>query len=373
MPRGLLAWVVRYLDAAGARVIVLDVLTDRPGEDDEALARAAEAHGAVIGATRLVSSGVPGRAPFVAGPTPGLRGTLEWGYANVHAEAPTVFGGFAGISVVRAVRMVVPATSAAVTGTWPLNLLEDAEVGGEAIPRPALALAGAWRFKHMDAPQGGLQAFLTERCTGQVCERSWELGLRPPRSLTEPMPINFRGPEGLDGLPTVPASDLLRGLLMPAVTASSASPEPIVPSQAVIDAVQDRAVVVGRPLASDRYLTPYGFPDLSTADMSGHRIQAHVLDTLLSGRHVRPVPDWLVYGLSALLAGWLWRSRRTMKAGRHTLVGLGIGGAAIPVATLFYLVTDGVSMDVAPVLLVACTVVLFARAEQHLTASYASS
>ena len=56
-PRALLAELVRFLDAAGARVIVLDILLDLPAAGDDVLAAAAASHGAVIGASPSHAAG----------------------------------------------------------------------------------------------------------------------------------------------------------------------------------------------------------------------------------------------------------------------------------------------------------------------------
>ena len=98
-PRDMLAQLVHFLNAAGAKTITLDVLLNTPQSGDEELASALSSHGNVIAATQIVHNQPHDPTSlFVAGTTPALEmdssnnRQMMTGYANVYQEEPIFFG-----------------------------------------------------------------------------------------------------------------------------------------------------------------------------------------------------------------------------------------------------------------------------------------
>lgn len=349
-PRALLAELVRFLHAAGAKVVVLDILTDVPAPDDDALRAAIEAHGRVVVAERF--------APGIAGdPTPFAPGSVFGevalaAYANLGTEEQTLFS---GEMAVRAVPLAQAVARARLQAPFPAGL-----VGGwqdDDAPTPAVALAAAW-LQRTDAPVAQLASSLADRCGGAplVCTAGpdW-LGLPAgPLPLHASLPLNFRGPEGGDGLPLVSAARALRSLGESALARTLGLDLPLRPPDDLVAALKGRVVVVGRTdaAANDRFVTPFAFPTMQTADMAGVRIHAQLIDTLLSGRQVRrvgdPVAAWI---FAAVLGGLVLRTARKEGAahlGGWLLVGALLLAVGIGTFTLF----DGAVLDVGPALAV---------------------
>ncbi|MDP2314252.1 MAG: CHASE2 domain-containing protein [Pseudomonadota bacterium] len=365
-PRALLAELVRFLHAAGAKVVVLDILTDVPATDDDALRAALEAHGRVVVAERF--------APGIAGdPTPFAAGSIFSevalpAYANLGMEEQTLFS---GEMAVRAVPLAQAVARARLSATFPMGL-----VGGwqdDDAPTPAVALAGAW-LQRSSAPRENLAAALAERCGGAplLCTAGpdW-LGLPPaPVPLHEALPLNFRGPEGGDGIPFVSGARALRSLGESALARTLGMDLPLRPPEDLVATLKGRVVVVGRTdaAANDRFVTPFAFPAMQTADMAGVRIHAQLIDTLLTGRQSRRVGGAVGAWVAALVLGALvvWTAR--FEGALH-LVGWLVGSALLlAVGIAAFAQFDGLVLDVGPALaVVACTLLgvhVYARAAQ---------
>lgn len=352
-PRALLAEIVRFLDRAGADVIVLDVLLDRPEPGDAELAAAAKAHGAVVAAERYVLTEPATDLQFQAGVNPAYAGSLAGGFANLYQRTTILSQDL----LVRGAPLVKRVSRARATGRWPGNLVGAVQDDGAVVP--SMALAAAWMFQRhrqgLSARIEELERTLQEHCVGApdlVCDLDLpKLGLPPADGdLADVLPINFRAPEHSDPLPTVRAADILR------VSGQAALMRQLDPSiqteipSAYRDVLQGRVVVVGRAGigdSGDRFITPFGFPAYLRADMAGCRVQAQVIDTLLSGRHIRVVrgPIW---ALGAVLVGAVlltWRrapDRVHFTGWAAASVGLVIAGAVI------FRLTDGWTLDMGP-------------------------
>jgi hypothetical protein len=219
--------------------------------------------------------------------------------------------------------------------------------------RPSLALLAAWLYRARQADptvrSDDLLMQLQQRCTGSPmrCDDDGSaLGLPPlPGPLHEPLEINFRGPEYADGLPTISAARALRLMGEAALLRGLGVDAPMVTDQ-MRAALQDKIVVVCRVdsvarAAGDEFITPYAFPLMMGADMTGGRVQAQVIDTLLSGRHVRRVGAWLPLLLALLLAAAVVASGRVLRDDVHTVGWLVAAAAAVLAGAGLFAVTDG--------------------------------
>lgn len=348
-PRGMLAELVLFLHAAGARVVVIDVLTDQPADGDEALVRAVQAHGRVVVAERFSPGRADGATPFA--PASVLAEVAVPAYANLGLEEPTLFS---DNLLVRAVPLAMGVARSRLSGPFPNGLVGAFQDDGA--PIPALSLAAAWLQRSKDPP-ATLARSLAGRCGGQPLEctaGTAALGLpAAPGELHEALPINFRGPEGGDHIPSVSAARVLRSLAEVALARSLGLELPLVVPDDVAALLRDKVVVVGRvdAAAGDQFVTPLSFPALIHPDMSGPRVHAQVIDTLLSGRHLRRVSGlwaWVpavALGLAVLLTG------RRAGVG-HVLAGLGVGAALVGAAAVCFQLFDGLVLDVAPALAV---------------------
>ncbi len=348
-PRTLLAELVRFLDEAGAAVIVLDILLDHPEVGDDELARAARAHGAVVGAERFTITDPSTGREFVAGTTPALVDAVEGGIANFQQEQMRLLS--RGDMLVRRVPLVRRVARASLAGGWPGNMDGSEQVDGEV--RPSLALLAAWLYRARQSDPGArgddLLLQLQQRCGGvplRCDDDGSALGLPPlPHALHEPLEINFRGPESADGLDTVRAAQVLRLMGEAALLRGLGVDAPMVPDslRAVLDG---RIVVVCRVdpaarTAGDVFVTPYAFPLMMGADMSGGRIQAQVIDTLLSGRHVRRAGTWLPALLALALVAAIAVSARVLRDDVHTTAWLVAMVAMVLAGAGLFAVTDG--------------------------------
>jgi adenylate cyclase len=164
---------------------------------------------------------------------------------------------------------------------------------------PALATAGgeAW---------GTFAQLLAERAA---------TGVPAPSGLT---PIGFAGPPGT--VPRVP----LRRLLAP-----SADIDP------TVLALKDKVVIIASETTGfqDIHMTPYArsLPYLQARMMSGAELHAHIVETLLTGRHPRPAPPWLrlTLQLGFLVLGAVLFFRLSPRWGLAILVLLGAAPAAL--------------------------------------------
>ena len=369
-PRGLLAELVRFADAAGARVIVLDILLDQAQPDDPVLAEAARAHGAVIAAERFVVTDPATGREFAAGLAPGFGHDIATGFANLQEEENALFSG--GDLLVRRAPLVRRVARARLTGPWPTNVVGGEQTDSEVVP--SLALLGAWlhvaRGRSEQTDPSTLRRTLAAACGGGAlaCDLGAEgLGLpRIPGGLARPLEINFRGPESEDGIPTVRAAQALRVMGESALLRALGVEAPIAVPDDLASELRDRIVVVcrvdaGAAQSGDRFATPYAFPALMRADMTGGRIQAQVIDTLLSGRHVRHTGPWLAWPLAALLIAGVWWSQRRLRDDVHSLAWLIAGVALVALGAAVFRVTDGLVLDVGLPLTAMLVAVLVTR------------
>lgn len=362
-PRALLAELTRFLTAAGAKVVVLDVLTDLPAEGDDALVEAARAHGRVVAAERFTPGRADDPSPFAAASV--LREVALPAYANLGLEEQTLFSGEMSVS---AVPLVASVSRARLTGPFPLGL-----VGGfqdDDAPTPSLALASAWLHAN-DAPPAELASALGSRCGGtpSVCTAGTrDLGLpASPEPLHRELAINFRGPEGADHIPSVSASRLLRSLGESALAKTLGMDLPVTVPEDLRTAFGGKVVLVGRVdgRGGDHFVTPYSFPTMQSADMTGVRVQAQLVDTLISGRHVRRVEGVMAW-VAAVLASLAVLGTARRAGAFHLIFWTGVAGVVVAAATVIFGLTDGLVLDVAPTLgAIACTLLavhLYARA-----------
>ncbi len=348
-PRSLLAGYVRFLDEAGARVVVLDFLLDRPAAGDDELAVAAVSHGAVISAEQFVLTDHSSGREFVPGTTPGLGDAIFGGLANFQQEQNRLFSSSAMLA--RRAPLVRRVARARLEGSWPGNMDGSEQTGAEI--RPAMALAAAWLYRAREADPSArgdqLLRTLQDQCSGMPlrCEGGLEaLGLPDgPGRLEDPLEINYRGPESRDGLPTVRGAQVMRLMSEAALLRGLGIDVPMV-NEEMSALLEDRVVVVCRvdqaaAAGGDRFVTPYSFPLLRDADMSGGRIQAQLIDTLLSGRHVRHISGWLSLLLAIGVAVAVVYTRRLLRDDVHTLACVvGFVGMVL-FGTLLFQVTDG--------------------------------
>jgi CHASE2 domain-containing sensor protein len=364
-PRGLLAEIVRFLTAAGARVVVLDVLTDQPADGDEALVRAIQAHGRVVVAERFSPGRADGATPFA--PASVCADVAVPGFANFGLEEQTLFS---DELLVRSVPMVVQVARARLSGPFPVGLVGAFQDDGA--PVPALSLAAAW-LQRSQEPAGTLGRALASRCGGtplQCTSNASVLGLpATPGLLHEGLPINFRGREGSDRIPAISAARVLRSLGESALARTLGLDLPLVVPDDIADRLRGKVVVVGRvdAGAKDHFVTPFAFPAMIDADMSGPRVHAQVIDTLLSGRHVRRYSGAWAWGAAAMAGCLVLVTGRRAGVG-HLLCWVLLSSGLLAAGIAAFAMFDGLVLDVAPALaLISCALVavhLYARAAQ---------
>ncbi len=319
-PRGLLAQVVRALDLAGAKVVVLDMLMAESSQEDVRLATAATAHGTVLVAERYVPSASRATLPFVQATTADLDG-LEPGLANLSMAASTFFS---EVLLVRGAPLLTEVHRARYRGRWPLSL--TGEGSGQTLEMPALALLAAARTVDMDPT---------------------ELPRVPVSGVVR---IPFRGRAAVDGIPTVTASRLLGVLGQQELVASLGG---VVTAELPADLAADlvgRAVLVCRVdgEGQDRFSTPLGLPLANHADMSGCRIQAHLVEGLASGELVRVrgrVLGWLLVPLVVLA---VIRTRDWGTDRRYVGAWVGSAGLTFMLAVALFHLTGGVALALGP-------------------------
>lgn len=352
-PRELLAEMVDFLRLAGARVVVVDVLTDTPAEGDEPLRAAVLAHGRVVVAERFSPGAAGDPVPFA--PASVLHDVALPAFANLGQEETTLFS---GDMLVREVPPVVAVARAALRGPWPQNV-----VGGFAdddAPVPALSLAAAYLATTGDGP--GLAARLAALCGGTPARCSGglaDLGLpASDGALHDPLPIYFRGPPGADGVPTVPAARVLRLLAERALARSLGAEVPVAVPEDLVERVAGRVVLVGRvdDAGRDRFVSPYAFPAVS-ADVAGVSVHAHLVDRLLAGRHLRRVDGPAVWALGALLAALVLATSR--RAGTpHLLAWATVAAMTGALGFLGFHLAPGLVVDTGPLIASLCVATL---------------
>ncbi|MFT7520470.1 MAG: CHASE2 domain-containing sensor protein [Kiritimatiellia bacterium] len=367
-PRAMLAEVVGVLDAAGARTIVLDFVFDAPSDGDEALAAAATAHGSVLSADRAELTDPTVGATFAAGVSPSLGDSIHSGVANLGEEELWIAS---EEHLARSAPLVMATSRARLEQPWPMS------AGGEAAKAeatPHLTLLAAWTHARsgagLDTNPVQLLSALQGGCTsvdgGQLrCDVELpELGLPPvAQPLHHMLPINFRGPEAHDGLPTLRASELLRVAATPALFRAAGVEQPLEIPEWLAKQVEGKLVVVGRvdEAADDRFATPFSFPLPTSADMAGCRIQAQTIDTLLSGRHVEHPPLWLMWVVAAACLALLVMSARMLREDVHTVAWLAAAGMLVVSGCAVFIVTDGLVINISVPLTAMLVGVVLAR------------
>ncbi|MCP4810168.1 MAG: CHASE2 domain-containing protein [Proteobacteria bacterium] len=331
-PRALLAQVVRFCEAAGAEVVVLDVLLDQPAEGDAALLSAAQAFsGTVIAAERFVETEPKSGARFQAGIADGFGGAISGGFANLQVEEPWLFS---DAQLVRRAPLVAEVSRARMSAIWPLNIIGAEQA--EDYLAPSMTLLAAVSLAHPDDALARIQA--------------GDLDLPAlPTPVEEPLLINFRGPERADPIPTIRAASILRAMGQTALAQEMGVDMPVVVSDELRGLLEGRVVVVGRvdAQADDRFVTPYAWPLLVDHDMAGVRVQAHVIDSLLSGEHIRVIsrPLWI---LGVLLGAAVLVSRRFLRDDVHVIGWILVSGLLVAVGVLTFRWTDGLALDAGP-------------------------
>jgi CHASE2 domain-containing sensor protein len=335
-PRAMLAELIRFCDEAGAEVVVLDVLMDRAEPGDDVLANAIRETGMpVVAAVRLVETDPQSHHLFAAGITPALEDTIVPGFANLQEEEPWLFS---EVTLVRKAPLTAHAATARMTGLWPMNMV-GAEQSDDTV-LPSLAMAGAFLKSQGDATE------LARRLgSGE------SLGL-PSLPSEESVLINFRGREGQDGIPTAKASNALRAAGTSAMFGLLGSPQPITVPPEMREALEGRVVLIGRVDGvadeSDRHATPYGFPIFGRADMAGVRIQAQILDTLLSGNHIRNVGGKVSWFLAVVLCGAVVLSSRWLRDDVHVVLWSLASALVVMAAAGLFELTDGLALELGP-------------------------
>ena len=268
------------------------------------------------------------------------------GFANLHEEERSLFS---GALLARKAPLVRRLARAQLAGPYPANLVGGEQTDGEV--RPALALLAAWlqAGSHRTAEIDGLVGRLQEGCGGTGCDLGADdLGLPAlPTDLAEPLAINFRGRERSDPIPTVRAAEALRVMGQDALMRSLGVEAPVEIPAALAEPLRDRVVVVCRvdTAAADRFVTPYSFPMMLREDMAGGRIQAQLIDTLLSGRHLRPLGAWAPWSLAVVLVVGIAWTRRRLRADVHSVLWVGACVALVAAGAVLFAATDGVVLE----------------------------
>lgn len=359
-PRPMLAELVGLLDEAGADVIVLDFLLDVPADGDARLAEAARAHGAVVAAERFVVTDAGSGARFAPGPAASLGDAVHSGIANLGEEALWTTSDDA---LVRSLRLVETLDRARLSTPWPMSVAEP-QAEGEVTPH--LALVGAWMHRQPEGDRNPDRLFadLQRACPDGVCTGDLTtLGLPPGPPLDARMPINLRGPEHRDGLPSLRAAELLRIAGTPALMRQAGVEMDVDVPDWLREQVEGRVVVIGRVDAAsgDRFATPFSFPLPTHPDMDGCRIQAQAIDTLLSGRHVRGSSPALMWAFAAAIVGAILVSGRRFRDDIHTFGWLALAGGMVAVGAVVFILTDGVVLDLTPPLTAVLVGLVLAR------------
>lgn len=359
-PRAMLGELVAVLDEAGAEVIVLDFLLDTPEPGDERLAESAKAHGNVIAAERFVLTDPATGGRFAAGASTTLGDGITTGFANLGEEALWTS---ADERLVRSAHLVEVIDRARLQGDWPASVGQD-QAQDELTPH--MTLLAAWQMRHPESRPDALMAQLAQSCTVMPvhCELTLtDLGLADGPDLHSRFAVNFRGPEHADGLPTVRASELLRISAEPAMYRMAGVDRPLQIPEHIREAVGGKLVVIGRvdDTATDRFATPFGFPVPVRPDMDGARIQAQLIDTLLTGRHAHRTPAWSMWVFAGVLTIPLVLTARSLREDIHTLAWILAGVALVVMGAVIFSVTDGYVVDLSVPLTVLLMSIVFLR------------
>jgi adenylate cyclase len=122
--------------------------------------------------------------------------------------------------------------------------------------------------------------------------QSWSLGGREVPHQTTPQVIDFVGPPG-----TIPRLSFARLL------------KPMAEKDPEVQQLKDKVVIIASEHVGmqDVHLVPYarGFWKMEGNMMSGAELHANIIETLLSGRFLKPVPNWMkiLYTIGILAIG----------------------------------------------------------------------
>jgi len=312
--RALLGQLVRFADAAGARVVVLDVLLDRPAEDIPLLDAARAAQAPVVGATRFATTDPVSGAEFAAGLAPIYGELIHPGFANLQVEEPWLFS---EVKLVRRAPLQRQVSTARLGGPWPMNIVgaeQSDEATIESLALVAARLAGA-----------------------------------DPVIDEDPLLIAFSGPEQAGSIPTVRASAALRALGASALAEAMGVEMPVTVPPEIAAVMEGRVVVIGRvdAAADDRFVTPYSWPLLVGEDMAGARVQATLIDQLITGRRITSVAGAAGWVPALALVALVFLSRRKLRDDVHAAGWVVVCLALVGGGILLFRATD-VAFDVGP-------------------------
>jgi len=287
-PRSLLAELVSALGAAGASVIVIDILLEDAGEGDDALQQAATEHGAVIVAERVLQPladqplfSIPTQPSFQDAVTPAITSMTEEDTSFLSQGRRRV----RSAPLIRTLTRTLPGPAwselsstadpeADLSGLWMANATETV---------PAMALAAAWKYHHPEEPFGNLSVQLSDGCIPECSQTTADVGLPgPPHLLHHEHDILFLTGAREEPYPIIDATELLRAWLL------TQRGLPTGDTDWTAD-IKDRVVVVGYVSGdwSDRFITARQFPLYIRGDTTGVQLQVELLANLLQGRRIR--------------------------------------------------------------------------------------
>lgn len=356
-PRAMLAELISILETAGARTIVLDVLLTSSQDGDDLLAQAIKNHGTVVTAEQFVVNQPRTSKQYIAGTTPQIADVVGVGHANLYFTEPILF---TGEMIFRGVHLVHFGQRSSIKGTWPNTVLN----GGvfETIS-PSLSLAGAWlhqaRGHDPNITYAHLLTILKENCQIEQsilhCDQQNFPHLKGLRQdWSEAFWLHHFGSERNDQINYVPASRLLMLSAEKALMRSFNIPEEQLPPTAIPEdlkeKLQDKLVVIGRvdrmtAQDADRYPTTYSFPVFSKRDMAGVRIQAHLMEALISGRSLYFLPDWISILLALIVMYGTWNLFHKVSIVHHLWMWLLSSIVLVLFGLLVFRIFDGVVLD----------------------------
>jgi hypothetical protein len=302
---------------------------------------------------------------FAPGMSVGLGDSVVGGFANLQEQSVALFQ---GDIIARRAPLVRRVSRARLEGSFPMTVGGEA---GEAQVVPSMALTAAWlhaaRGADRTADPRDLARRLDDLCGGTPlsCDGGLDaLGLPAiPSGMHNALDINYRGPEGADGMPAVRAVQALRVMGTPALMRLAGVDAPVEVPDELRAVLEDRLVLVGRvdEAADDRFVTPFSFPMLVKADMAGVRVQAQLVDTLLTGRHIRHSGLWLELLLGGALGFSVWRTRTQLTETTHTLVCMTASAGVFVFAAALFRFSDGFVLDLGFPLIATFTMLTIAR------------
>ena len=344
-PHDLVAELVDFARLAGARTVAVDLLLDRPSEAAGADARLAEAVGAfgrVVTATRYVGSETGG-PPFAVAPLPAIQDQVLPGFANLVSERARLLDGPDAPTIVRYTYLQQKVALTQVGGSWRENAMNANGKDDASVPMmPSFALAAAWL--HRADTRSVPAAAETLRRALVACQGSrascggMGLPALEPGDLGDAFPIPYRGRAGRDGIPTVDGAVALQLMAVLREAGTEDAWTLVGESSREARALAGRLVVIGRvDPAGDRHITPSSPPLVGVADTHGVRIQAQMMEALLSGRRLRTLdggwPEWVAAAVAVLM---VWKARIYMSAVAQAAVVLFGSTGILAVGVLMY-------------------------------------